>query len=92
MLVAGGASIIAGVQPKIGAALIAAFLAGVSPAMHDFWNVDPSQRQTEMINFLKNMALLGSALAFMSIEEPWPGSLASATDGGHEVATTTLRS
>jgi putative oxidoreductase len=34
--------------------------------MHDFWKVeDPQRRQAEMINFSKNMALLGAALALM---------------------------
>ncbi len=28
-----------------------------------------------MINFSKNAALLGGALALMSIEEPWPASV-----------------
>jgi hypothetical protein len=28
-----------------------------------------------MIHFSKNMALLGAALALMSVEEPWPASL-----------------
>ncbi len=71
----GGASIILGVQPKLGAAAIAAFLAVASPAMHDFWNADESSKQGELINFSKNMALLGAALILMSVEEPWPASL-----------------
>ncbi len=44
--------------------------------MHDFWKVeDPHQRQNEMINFMKNMAMLGGAIALMGVEEPWPASL-----------------
>lgn len=79
-LVLGGASILLGVKPKIGGALIAGFLAGVSPLMHDFWRVeDPGQRQNELINFSKNAALLGGALALMSIEEPWPASVPGRT-------------
>ncbi len=76
VLVAGGASILLGVKPKLGTAAIAGFLAGVSPVMHNFWNVqEPGQRLNEMINFSKNMALLGSALALMGVDEPWPASL-----------------
>lgn len=72
-LVIGGASILAGIKPKYGAAAIAGFLAGVSPIMHDFWRVeDPNQRMQEMIHFSKNLALLGGALALMGVEEPWP--------------------
>jgi hypothetical protein len=59
-------------------AAIAGFLVGVSPLIHDFWNMeDPQQRQNEMINFSKNMALLGAALALAAVEEPWPASLST---------------
>jgi putative oxidoreductase len=75
-LIAGGASILLGVKPKLGAAAIAGFLVGVSPVMHNFWNVqDPNQRMNEMVHFSKNMALLGSALALMGMDEPWPASI-----------------
>ncbi len=79
MLVAGGASVVLGLQPKIGSALIATFLLAVSPQMHNFWGVeDPNQRMVDMINFTKNMALVGAALALMATPEPWPLSLGSA--------------
>jgi len=75
-LILGGASLLLGIKPKIGAATVAGFLAGVSPLMHDFWSSeDPNQRQNDMINFTKNMALLGGALALMGVEEPWPVSV-----------------
>ncbi len=75
-LLLGGASVLLGLKPKIGTALIVGFLAGVSPVMHDFWRAeDPDQRMNDMINFGKNAALLGGALALMSIEEPWPASV-----------------
>lgn len=65
-LTLGGASIAFGIKPELGAVAVAGFLAGVSPMMHDFWKVeDPQRRQSEMINFAKNMALLGAALALM---------------------------
>jgi putative oxidoreductase len=72
----GGTSILLGVKPKIGGLSVAGFLAAVSPVMHDFWRAqDPGQRMNDMINFTKNMALLGAALSLMSVEEPWPVSL-----------------
>jgi putative oxidoreductase len=75
-LIAGGASILLGVKPKLGAAAIAGFLVGVSPVMHNFWSLqDPNQRMNEMVHFSKNMALLGSALALMGMDEPWPASV-----------------
>ena len=82
ILTLGGASILLGVKPKLGAAAIIGFLAGVSPLMHDFWRVeDPNQRMNDMIHFSKNVALLGGALALMAIEEPWPASVPVARPG-----------
>jgi uncharacterized membrane protein YphA (DoxX/SURF4 family) len=76
LLVFGGASIITGMLPKLGTAAIAAFLGGVSPVMHDFWEVEnDEQRMNQMIHFSKNTALLGADLALMSIPEPWTMSL-----------------
>lgn len=75
-LIVGGGSILLGIKPKLGTLAILGFLAGVSPLMHDFWShEDPNQRQAEMINFTKNMALLGASLALMAVEEPWPVSV-----------------
>lgn len=75
-LIIGGASLLLGVKPKLGAAAILGFLAGVSPIMHDFWrNEDPQERQSNMINFMKNAALAGGALALMGVEEPWEASV-----------------
>src|SRR3954471_7164877 len=52
MLTFGGASLLLGLKPKLGATAVVGFLAGVSPMMHDFWNMeDPQQRQNDMINF-----------------------------------------
>ncbi len=78
VLIAGGTSILLGAKPKVGAAAIIGFLAGVSPIMHDFWKQQPSeQRMNDMINFTKNMALAGGAMALMGVEEPWPSSVAA---------------
>lgn len=75
-LIAGGASIVLGVKPKLGAAGLVGFLVGVSPIMHDFWKQeDPQQHVNETINFMKNLALAGGALALMAVEEPWPASV-----------------
>lgn len=74
-LAVGGASIMLGLKPKLGAAAIVAFLATVSPIMHDFWShEDPQQRMGDMVHFSKNMALLGAALALMGTKS-WPASL-----------------
>jgi putative oxidoreductase len=87
-LLIGGTSILLGVKPKLGALAIIGFLASVSPTMHDFWKQeDPGQRTNDMINFGKNMALLGAALALMSVEEPWPASIPVAQREGRRYVT-----
>jgi putative oxidoreductase len=83
-LIIGGASLLLGVKPKLGTMAILGFLAGVSPVMHDFWSKeDAGERQSEMINFAKNMALAGGALALMGVDEPWEASVPA---GQHTVA------
>jgi uncharacterized membrane protein YphA (DoxX/SURF4 family) len=75
-LIAGGASILLGVKPKLGAVGLVGFLVGISPIMHDFWKQeDAQQRMNDTINFMKNMALAGGAMALMAVEEPWPASV-----------------
>jgi uncharacterized membrane protein YphA (DoxX/SURF4 family) len=69
-LLIGGASLILGVKPKLGAMAIVGFLAGVTPVMHDFWtNEDPNERQANMIHFMKNLALAAGALEMMDAGE-----------------------
>lgn len=76
VLIAGGTSILLGIKPKLGTMAIIGFLAGVSPVMHDFWKQEqPEQRMNDMVNFTKNLALAGAAMALMGVEEPWPASL-----------------
>lgn len=75
-LLMGGTSLLLGIKPKLGALAILGFLVGVSPVMHDFWrNEDPNERMNNMINFSKNLALAGGALALMGVEEPWEASV-----------------
>jgi putative oxidoreductase len=79
MLIAGGLSVIAGIKPRRGLATLIGFLLPVTLQMHRFWDEkDPEAYQREMTNFLKNMALVGAALALMEIREPWPASVDAA--------------
>jgi putative oxidoreductase len=71
-LVVAGASVILGLRPEIGLVMIALFLAGVTPVMHNYWTAtDPNARLADMINFHKNAALLGAALMLLSLPRPW---------------------
>src|ERR1700682_2936678 len=59
----GGLSILLGYRAKIGAWLIVLFLLIVTPLMHKFWGLtDPMMAQAQMINFMKNLSMLGGAL------------------------------
>ncbi|HWK09375.1 MAG TPA: DoxX family protein [Vicinamibacterales bacterium] len=76
MMIAGGLSLLTGYRPKIGSALITGFLAGVSPQMHAFWKEeDPQRRQGEMVNFMKNVALVGAAMIAAGSRQPWPAAV-----------------
>jgi putative oxidoreductase len=80
LLLLGGLSIVLGLRPQTGLCLILLFLAVVTPKMHNFWSIsDTNQRMTEMVNFMKNMALFGAALLILSmwamIPQPLPFSL-----------------
>jgi putative oxidoreductase len=76
ILSAGGLSMLLGVYPVVGIVLLIIFLLGVSVQMHSFWKVDDAQmKQIDIINFTKNMALIGALLMFLLLPRPWPMSL-----------------
>ena len=63
LLVGSGLSYLLGLKPRAGLSGVVLFLAVTTLAMHDFWNQkDEAQKNSEMIHFSKNMALLGAAL------------------------------
>jgi putative oxidoreductase len=76
LIVLGGLSILAGARPKLGASLVTTFLLGVSPQVHAFWRIDDqSERMQEMVNFTKNLALIGGAAFVAALPEPWPAAM-----------------
>lgn len=76
LLTLGGLSLLLGFDPLIGIILLIIFLLGVTPVMHAFWKVeDPMARMGDMVNFMKNVALLGALLMMLAIPSPWPFSL-----------------
>ena len=75
-LVVAGLSVMLGFRPEIGLVMIALFLAGVTPVMHNYWTAsDPNARLGDLINFQKNLALLGAALVMLALPRPWPYSI-----------------
>ena len=77
VLLFGGLGIAAGVLPTLAAGALIGFLLVTTPVMHDFWAVPEEQQQGELINFLKNVAMTGAALALLAISTTaWPYALA----------------
>ena len=51
------------------------FLVPVTLVMHGFWGSRFGHAMNNLVNFTKNVALLGSALMFLGVPEPWPYSV-----------------
>ncbi len=75
LLLLGGVSVLTGAYPRVGVLALTVFFLGVSFKMHNFWAVAEEQKMAEMVNFTKNLALLGSALMWLAVQTPWPLSL-----------------
>jgi putative oxidoreductase len=74
MMVLGGLSVLLGVWGDLGALLLFLFLVPTAFLMHRFWReTDPTARQTEMVQFNKDVALAGAALAFFWAFSQDPG-------------------
>lgn len=63
LAIIGGASIILGFLPRMGACLLILFLVPVTFTMHPFWSVsNPSEAMIQQIMFFKNISMLGGAI------------------------------
>lgn len=73
MLWLGGVGILLGIYPVVVIIMLAAFVLPTSFMTHSFWKAqDPQMKMNEMINFMKNMALLGTLAMSLAIPGPWP--------------------
>jgi uncharacterized membrane protein YphA (DoxX/SURF4 family) len=75
LLLLAGASLITGIRPKLGVGALVLFLVPVTVIMHNFWAQTGLAQVAEMHAFMGNVGLLGSAVMFLAIPEPWPFSL-----------------
>lgn len=72
ILIFSGTLVILGIFPDVALILLIIFLVMVSLIMHDFWNIkDENEKAMQMIHFMKNMALLGSAIMLIWLNS-WP--------------------
>lgn len=76
LLILGGAGILLGAYTQLAVFLLAMFLIPISLKMHNFWAIkDPMAKMGDMVNFMKNMAMLGAALMTLAIPSPWAFSI-----------------
>jgi len=57
-----GLAILAGFKTRFAAWLLFLYLLPVSYFFHNFWAVQGQEQQMQMVNFLKNMAIMGGLL------------------------------
>ena len=76
LLAVAGVTLLLGVFPRLGIGALVLFFVPVTVMMHPFWaDTTAATRQANIINFTKNVGLLGSSLMFLAIPRPWPYSL-----------------
>ncbi len=63
--VAGGLSLLLGYRARAGAAALVIFLIPTTLIFHNFWAFEGMDQQTQMFNFLKNLAILGGLVQAM---------------------------
>jgi putative oxidoreductase len=67
LLAIGGISVLFNIFPLAGLSALILFLLPVTFVMHAFWNVsEPMARMGEMVNFTKNVALLGAVVILLA--------------------------
>ena len=68
-LIAGSLSVIAGYKTRIGASLLLVFLVLATYFFHDFWTFEDEAQQQQIIQFMKNLSLMG-AMVFLIANGP----------------------
>jgi len=58
----GGLSLLFGFYPRLGAWLLILFLVPTTLIMHNFWAYTGAEQQLQLVNFLKNLAIIGGLL------------------------------
>jgi putative oxidoreductase len=60
--IGGGLLVLTGYKAKYAALVIALWLIPVTLVFHHFWGIPSEQLQDQMVNFLKNVAIIGGLL------------------------------
>jgi putative oxidoreductase len=68
LLLLGSLGVIFGMYLELAGVLLLIFLVPVTFMMHAFWKIqDPMQKMGEMVNFTKNIALIGAVLMLIAM-------------------------
>src|SRR5438067_11513071 len=65
-LLVGSVSVIVGYKAQFGAALLLIFLILASYYFHAFWKLEGQAQQEQMIQFMKNLSIMGAMLLLMA--------------------------
>lgn len=72
LMVLGGLGIVVGSFIQIAIVLILIFMIPTTFMMHKFWKeTDSEKKMSEMVNFTKNMAIIGALLMLLVLGGPW---------------------
>ena len=89
-LIVGSVSVIVGYQARIGATLLLTFLVLATYYFHAFWNLQGQAQQEQMIQFMKNLSMMGAMIFIvangagpMSLDS-WLQSRATEPSGGRQ--------
>lgn len=64
--IVGGASVLFGLYTRLGAVALLAFMIPVTVIMHNFWAFEDQAQTTEMIQFMKNVAITGGIVMVLA--------------------------
>ena len=67
LLLVSGLDIVFGTYPIVAWGALSLFTLKASILFHDFWNMEGEDKQNQMVNFTKNMALLGGLMLFAAM-------------------------
>jgi putative oxidoreductase len=86
--VLGGLSVMLGIQTRIGALVLFAYLIPVTLVFHAFWRLTGLEAQMQAVNFLKNLSIMGGLVALSVATPSATRSRATAARRGHELPST----
>lgn len=66
-LIAGSVMVALGYQTRFGASLLLVFLALATYYFHAFWKLEGQEQQMQMIQFMKNLSMMGTMVFLMAV-------------------------